>query len=364
VLVNPRSIVAAAASLLALSACGETPGADPTPSATSSPAKPTSLELDGLAVGAAPKIGWSRMTALNGDATKKVLPADVDDFAETKQLLVVKDLDGNVFAYSPDGPIGTTPIGKATGTLAVNDERNLVAWIAPDGSPTVLQEGEARPASLLPQAGVTTGDAVAVHGTDCFNGPETVEGAGCSVYFRGQGERPQSFISSNHGFVEPIGDPGTGMQLQDADETGEVGWTTLNEDQTSCSTYRGRETLDADTAKTWRTCDHLPLTFSPDGKHLLATGPHGYEGLGASSLAILDRDTGKPVLTLSNNEKSQAAIIDMVWEDDAHVLAVIVQKWDWGLVRVGLDGTVELADEPIRSDEELARNPYGLAVQP
>jgi hypothetical protein len=248
--------------------------------------------------------------------------------------------------------------------LAVNDERNLVAWIAPDGSPTVLQEGEAKPAMLLNQDGVTAGDAVAVLGHDCFNGPETVEGAGCSVYFRAHGEKPGSFVASNHGFVEAIGGDAAAVQLQDVDESGEVGWTTLNEDQTTCSTYTGRETLDADTAKTWKTCDFMPLTFSPDGKHILATGSHGYEGLGASSLTILDRTTGKPRFTLSNDAKSQAAIVDMVWEDDTHVLAVVAQKLDWGIIRVGLDGSVELAAKRIHPDEELESIPFRLSVQP
>ena len=364
-LVNPRLADLTAAALVVLTACGPQQGPGPTPSTTSSaPTKPSALDLDGLKIGSAPKVAWSRGTSLNGDDAKKVLPAKLDQFVETKQLLVVRDVDGNVFAYAPDGPQSRTPIGKATGELAVNEQRNLVAWIAPDGSPTVLLAGEAKPATLTKQEGVTEGDAVAVLGRDCFNGPETVEGAGCSVYFRAHGEKPQSFVASNHGFVEAIGGDDSPVQLQDVDESGEVGWTTLNEDQTTCSTYTGRETLDADTAKIWKTCDFMPLTFSPDGKHLLATGSHGYEGLGASSLTILDRASGKPLLTLSNNAKSQAAIVDMVWEDDAHVLAVVAQKLDWGVIRVGLDGSVELADERIHPSAELESIPYRLSEQP
>jgi hypothetical protein len=364
VVVNPRLTAVAAAALVVLTACGPEQGAGPTPSTTSAPARPSSLDLNGLTVGAPPKIAWSRGTALNGDKAKDVLPRKLDQFVQTKQLLVIRDTDGNVFAYSPDGPSRKSPIGKATGALAVNAQRNLVAWIAPDGSPTVLQEGEAKPATLLGQAGVTAGDAVAVLGHDCFNGPETVEGAGCSVYFRSQGEKPETFVASNHGFVEAIGDANSPVHMQDADDAGEVGWTTLNEDQTTCSTYWGRETLDADTAKSWKTCDYMPLTFSPDGKHVLATAPHGYEGLGASSLTILDRATGKPRLTLKNNAKSQAAIVDMVWEDDAHVLAVVAQKLDWGVIRVGLDGSAELAAKRIHPSEELESIPYRLSVQP
>jgi len=369
VVVNPRLVLSAAAALIVLAACGSQQGTGPTPSPTASvPTKPSALELDGLDVGAAPKIAWSLGSSLNGDKSKDILPPELDQFVETKQLLVMRDVDGDVFAYSPDGPTSTTPIGKATGSLATNDERNLVAWIAPDGSPTVLQEGEAKPAMLVKQDGVTGGDAVAVTGHDCFNGPETVEGAGCSVYFRAHGEKPQSFVASNHGFVEAIGSADAPVQLQDVDESGQVGWTTLNDDQTTCSTYTGHETLDADTAQSWRTCDFMPLRFSPDGKHILATGSHGYEGLGASSLTLLDRASGKPRLTLINNAKSQAAIVDMAWEDDEHVLAVVTQGDDWAIIRVELDGTMERAGKAsvsmVDESEELEGIPLHLAVQP
>lgn len=351
---------------LGLSSCTTNESADPAPAAHPTVSgRPLDLTLDGLKTGTAPKIGWASGTKFKDNAD--VLPANVDQFAQTKQLLVIRDVDGNVFAYASDGPAGTTPIGEATGDLVINDNRNLVAWIAPDGSPTVLQEGEVRPAVLEKADGVTAGDAVAVLGHDCFNGPETVEGAGCSVYFRASAtERPQSYVASNHGFVEPLAGGKGGISLQDADETGEVGWTTLNRDQSTCSTLTGRETLDADTAKGWTTCDHMPLTFSPDGKHLLATGPHGFEGLGASSLSILDRSTGEPTLTVQNNARSQAAILDLQWEDDTHVLGVVVQGRKAAIVRVGLDGSMEVAGQPVDLPDvdDVSNVPFRLSVQP
>jgi hypothetical protein len=112
---------------------------------SSTAVKPKVLDIRGLKTGAKPRIAWSKGTLLDGDPTKNVLPAHVDQFAVTKQLMVSRDTDGHVYAYAPEGPRGTTPIGEATGRIAINAERNLVAWIAPDGSPTVLQEGEARP---------------------------------------------------------------------------------------------------------------------------------------------------------------------------------------------------------------------------
>ena len=353
--VKSRLAVLTATVVVVLAACGPADDGDPTPAPstpTSTATKPAVLTITGLDVGAPPKIAWSNGSLLNGNPDKDVLPANLNQFAETKQLLVMRDIDGDVFAYSPDGPKGTTPIGKATGNLAINKERNLVAWVAPDGSPTVLQEGEAKPAILPNQAGVTTSDAVAVLGHDCFNGPETVEGAGCSVLFRSTGsETPMSYASSNHGFVEALSDKM--LAIQDADKDGSIGWNRLNENQATCSTSIG--------SRPWTTCDHLPLSFSPDGRHILATQPEGFEGAGAGEIAFLDRNTGKPLMAVRNSAASQVFVTAMVWEDRDHVLATVNDGRNEAIIRVGLDGRMEFAVEPVRLDETAA-NPYPLRL--
>ena len=314
-----------------------------------------------LRTGAEPAIAWASGTLLNGEESTDVLPAALDQFAQTKQLLVMRDVDGRVFAYSPEGPTSTTPIGEATGDLAINVERNMVAWIAPDGSPTVLQEGHAKPVTLpAPEGGIEAGDAVAVQGRDCFNGPETVEGAGCSVWFRARGETVLSFVASNHGFVEQVDAPMKG--IEDADDDGVIGWTRLVDQSAACSELRARTGGSDDPV--WKTCDHLPLEFSPDGARVLATQPEGFEGAGAGELTILDRANGMPRLTARNNAESQAFIVQMTWEDDEHVLAVVNQGIDWAIVRVGLDGSMEFAGDPVRPTAELDGIPFRLAVQP
>lgn len=360
------SLRATAATLLiasALAACEASgPTAEPTRAAPSSKPGSGILDMDGLATGKPPQIAFSRGRLLNGNASKEVLPDNLDQFAETKHLLVIRDVDGNVYAYSPDGPIGTTPIGQATGGLAVNDERNLVAWIAPGGAPTVLQEGEAKPAVLPAPAGVDAGDAVAIRGHDCFNSPETVEGAGCAVYFRTHDEKPTTFVASNHGFVEPDGNPI--RYLTDADDAGEVGWTRVIDDLRTCSTYIGYGEGES-TGPTWDTCAHLPLSFSPDGKHLLATGPVGFEGAGAGEIAFLDRADGKPLWSVRNSPQSQVFITDMAWEDNDHALASVNDGKNAAILRVGLDGTMELAAKPFPMDEDRANPlPFRLSVQP
>lgn len=347
--------------VVGLSACGkDTPEPTPTPSASpgkrSASGSPVILDIAKLDRGGKPRIAWSRGSLLDGDRAQAVLPPNLDEFAQTRQLLVVSDLDDNVYAYGPEGPANKTPIGTATGSFAMNDKRNLVAWIAPDGSPTVLQEGHAKPVVLPAPKGVDGGHAIAVIGNDCFNGPETVEGAGCSVYFQADGQESAPFVASNHGFVEEASDQISG--LQDADSDGIVGWTKLNQDMSTCSRYAPSGSA----RKGWQTCEHVPLEFSPDGEHLLATGPHGIEGLGTSELSILDRTTGKATLTVNTLDGDAAFITRMTWEDATHVLAVVFQNGEWAVVRIRLDGAMDIAVAPTKGEE--TEPPFTLSVQP
>jgi hypothetical protein len=341
-----------------LSSCGpDAPEPRPTTAPPVAQPKTLVLDIEKLKRGAEPAIAWASGTLLNGDRSMDVLPAGLDQFARSEQLLVMRDVDGRVFAYAPEGPTSTTPIGEATGDLAINTERNMVAWIEPDGSPTVLQEGHAKPVTLpAPEGEIDGADAVAVLGRDCFNGPETVEGAGCSVWFGVHGKTARSFIASNHGFVDEAENQIRG--LQDADRDGSVGWTKLNPDSSTCSRYAAARSAQ----QNWRTCDHLPLEFSPDGGHLLATGPHGIEGLGTGELSILDRDTGTATLTVTTLDDDAAFITDMTWEDAGHVLAIVFQKGEWAVIRIGQDGAMDIAVAPIEGEE--TESPFTLSVQP
>jgi hypothetical protein len=219
-----------------------------------------------------------------------------------------------------------------------------------------IQDGEDEAHELAAAKSGSAGDTVAVTGTDCMHDAETVEGAGCSVYFTlTDTEGPTAYVSSNHGFAEQADEHIHG--LQDVLPTTQTlaGWTQVKPDLTTCS-------LVVNANDTWNTCAYLPLSFSPDGKLLLATGSHGYEGLGTGQLSILDARTGKAKLTLQNDEKAQATIVDMQWEDDHHVLAVIFQQGKWSILRVGTDGSAEMAADPISGGDTDIR--YRLAVQP
>ena len=90
------------------------------------------------------------------------------------------------------------------------------------------------------------------------------------------------------------------------------------------------------------TCDAYLRTISPDGKHVLATQPY-LDGVGDTVLAVFQAD-GKKVLDLT--AAGQLNIRSMVWEDGEHVLALVADGNEFGVIRFGLDGTRELALGP------------------
>ena len=58
-------------------------------------------------------------------------------------------------------------------------------------------------------------------------------------------------------------------------------------------------------------------------------------------------------------EKS-ATVLAQAWEDDEHVLVVAHQGVNrWAIVRLGLDGSMEYAVEPVEGDE--VESPFRLA---
>ncbi|CAM3310566.1 hypothetical protein NODU109028_10845 [Nocardioides dubius] len=109
-----------------------------------------------------------------------------------------------------------------------------------------------------------------------------------------------------------------------------------------------------------RTCTHNPKVFSPDGASV-AMGPNYGDGAGDLNLAIAGEDWSHPAhewVNYTDAGVQQPTFSSMVWEDDEHLLVSMVdfsqgmEKTTWYLVRVGLDGTTELAADPIAGDQD------------
>lgn len=99
----------------------------------------------------------------------------------------------------------------------------------------------------------------------------------------------------------------------------------------------------------WETCDYSLLAFSPDGRWVAATGPY-QSGFGMVSGAILDAEDGTPMVDLEQATRtSQVTLADLVWEDDDSVLAPVMDGNSYGMLRLGVDGTMETTVEPIEA---------------
>lgn len=119
--------------------------------------------------------------------------------------------------------------------------------------------------------------------------------------------------------------------------------TEVDDEGNTCSEVRD---LNPGGIQQWYTCnDYRPTKFSADGSYVLGLPSYG-SGFGSTSIAILDAETGEPVRVF--NAIRDGAIVDAQWDGEAN--AVIAQMWDegkWQLVRLGVDGQVESASEPI-----------------
>ncbi len=107
-----------------------------------------------------------------------------------------------------------------------------------------------------------------------------------------------------------------------------------------------------------RTCDLTPGVFSPDGSKLLA-GPNTRSGFGDLEFAVLGQHWGAPLLDFINYTSDGSieypSFQDSSWEDNEHALVVMATpgpKKTWYVVRVGVDGSAELAAEPVTAPED------------
>ena len=260
---TPRGVLLVVALVIALmlAACGEQKSAqEPDESASPSPtaaAKPADLVIDlaDLEKGAAPKIGWRQdLTLHDADRTVRLAGNELADVAVLGERIITRGPgqsgDTEVQVRDSKGTI-TDRYPNPLSRLVTNSERTIVAWIAEDNTPKVLQAGH-RDALDLPRVSKKKGDqgdAVAVLGNDCFHGPEEVEGAGCSVFFTlTSKDKRAPFVASNHGFVQEADTTITDL-LDVSDDQALIGIVDPSAAKL-CSRYESEAT-------SYDTCDHV-----------------------------------------------------------------------------------------------------------
>jgi hypothetical protein len=87
--------------------------------------------------------------------------------------------------------------------------------------------------------------------------------------------------------------------------------------------------------------DEYPLAFSPDGRHLVTT--QGGREAPPGVLLVRDVESGDLVVRMDGSNAFLATDSALAWEDDEHLLFGRVDREGEALVRLGLDGSLELA---------------------
>jgi hypothetical protein len=100
-------------------------------------------------------------------------------------------------------------------------------------------------------------------------------------------------------------------------------------------------------AERWNTCEYTLGQLNPSGSLIMAH-PAYLDGIGDSSVSILDAQTGEALVDFRFANQPEGAwgyINQSVWEDESHLLT---QAWSseygWRILRLGVDGTVTVAD--------------------
>lgn len=370
------AVVVSTAFLVApgLNTSGEIPPAGPSPTiGTPSPSEddlgwPRPLETADLPLGEPPAIGWLQ------DGTALHTPSVSNIELDRTYLDVVAFRD-------PDAPDETA----ASGWLGVYEGDNGYAGQLldengrPQGEPfqTSLSVAASakgnqvlyvRDGELLLHDNVTAGTSTILTGVS----PEEIEPIGVlgdaayyNVVGEDQGWRPDGRIFEDGAERDPRR---TGYFAYTAVHPD--GWVLAVDeledipDPYSCSVIVSSQGNGAG-----RTCDFTLKGFSPDARHLVA-GPTYSSGFGDRELAVVARDDSggepEPVVHYLQTGQTDADIMDARWEDEEHVLAItatpVAGSTDltWQLVRIGLDGSVEDAAEPVVADEQ--GNPFAFVT--
>ncbi|WP_028660675.1 hypothetical protein [Nocardioides insulae] len=316
------------------------------------------LTFTGHPAGDAPEVPWIQGREIH--LADRTVPTEhtYTDVAVLGDRIVAQRPDGRrVDVLEEDGTVRSSyPSGY--GPLVTNDDLTVVAWIGRDRRPRYLQPEMGEPGIGRAARRGSGPQAVAVTGQGCEG-----DGDGCAIWFTTDSrEGRESWVWDSRGFLDVARPPGQALlDVSDADDRRQVlGLLRSVDDMAWCSELRDEQ------QRRWQTCDHMPLSFSPDRQHVLATHEIGFEGFGTGELAVLHTESGFPVLDLvseSDPDRPEGpTITDMTWEDEDSVLAILNQGREWAILRIGLDGSTEYAAGPTQAAP--FSSPYALGTRP
>lgn len=260
-------------------------------------------------------------------------------------LSVLTDYNGTstqaVVVNAAGQPVASYP---TNGGFASADDHSAVAWIQPDDSLQLLVAGQDEPETL---ADITITGPVPVSITgDCTTTCEVV-----GQYRNPQGGLGPSWAVSTDGDLRAL--PSNVPAVVDANADGSL--LAGLDDYASDDIHVCGGVYDVATSDfLFHNCDDNVYRFSPDGGLVATTFS---EGRGPTGVAIRDAHSGTVVASL----KDVGWVSSFAWEDDRHLLAVVVA--DGGatrMERVSVDADPEVVLDGFQTDMEALVGPLIL----
>jgi len=231
--------------------------------------------------------------------------------------------------------------------LEVSPDHTIVGWLGDTGRPQVVEDGGAR---HLAMPRVPHGTSLGAIWGEQTCQEQAPEGGGCTVFVNGE---RHVWVSTSHGIVSPVGPM---RRVSDVNQRGRVIALVSRRtaDRSDCwGVFRSTG------HRAFRTCDYYLDSFSPDGRRVLAERSTT-RWWSVRRFAVLDRD-GHVVHAWTFDPGRHRTLTQLTWEDPDHLLGVLLAHGQWGLVRIGTDGSVEYAGPPVAAGDEFT--PYNLPLR-
>ena len=230
--------------------------------------------------------------------------------------------------------------------LAVSPDHEIVGWLDDHGSPHVVEGGGAR-SFTMPRVGRDVIASVWGAGT-CQEQPP--EGGGCTVFVNG---RHHVWLSTSHGVVDMVRSV---LQVSDVSPSGRIAGLVSRRTDRHRACYG---VVRPDGHHVFRSCRYYLDAFSPDGRRVLGERSQA-RWLSVRRFAILGQD-GHVVRSWTFDAGRRRSLSQLTWEDNHHLLGVLLAHGQWGIVRIGTDGTVEYSGATVAATDELA--PFSLPLR-
>lgn len=326
-----------------------TPSSPPT-----SDAPPTSapvIDTKGLPRGAAPAIAYRRATEVDfGQGNWSLVRPDgstqrLDDVTWAEFGLLGDAIVGMfgteagvaLDIVDPDGSLDRE-VGFEHFGLATTPDHSIIAYLDDDGVVHSIEDSGSRQVTLEPVRAAKALGAIIGNGTCKEDIPE---GGGCAAFVDQRRNRTSIVIS--HGIVEQLP---TLQTVADASmDVRKIGRVTSSPERCD-GLVNPRDKLK------WQTCETRLEDFSPNGKHVLGTSAGGpVENI--DGVTVFD-SAGETVAAWSWRADFPRRMVDVTWEDDEHLLAVVHAGGRWAILRLGLDQSAERATRWIKSGPDYA----------